>query len=177
MKKAGEFTSNLGKQAGDASEKIAQSGVYKSGIEGAIKLKEEIDQRALGSHSYRPPVILRKRKEHVETENNNIEVNEEATGVELHKDSKFYAKWQELKDKNPVLNKFIDYRMKYEESDNPMVRGARLFTDKIQDIMSGVFTRTELSEVCNFLKGIDYFSSVFSTNNFSLITQNSEETI
>jgi len=147
LKKAGEFTSNLGKQAGDASEKIAQSGVYKSGIEGAIKLKEEIDQRALGSHSYRPPVILRKRKEHVETENNNIEVNEEATGVELHKDSKFYAKWQELKDKNPVLNKFIDYRMKYEESDNPMVRGARLLTDKIQDICSGVFTRTEISEV------------------------------
>ena len=151
MKKAGEYTKNLGKQAGDASEKIAQSGVYKSATEAATTIKEEIDQRALGSHSYRPPVILRKRKEHVETENTNIEINEDATGVELHKDSKFYAKWQAIKDNNPVLNKFIDYRMKYEESDNPMVRGARLLTDKLQDIVGGVFTRTELSEVSNNL--------------------------
>jgi len=155
LKKAGEYTKNLGKQAGDASEKIAQSGVYKSATEAATTIKEEIDQRALGSHSYRPPVILRKRKEHVETENTNIEINEDATGVELHKDSKFYAKWQAIKDNNPVLNKFIDYRMKYEESDNPMVRGARLLTDKLQDIVGGVFTRTELSEVLTEIVKMD----------------------
>ena len=148
LKKAGEFTQNLGKQAGDATEKIAQSGVYKSATEAATTLKEEIDQRALGSHSYRPPLVLRKRKEHIVDTENPIEINEDATGVELHKDSKFYAKWQSIKDNNPVLNKFIDYRMKYEESDNPMVRGARLITDKLQDIVGGVFTRTELSEVC-----------------------------
>jgi len=155
LKKAGEFTQNLGKQAGDATEKIAQSGVYKSATEAASTLKEEIDQRALGSHSYRPPLVLRKRKEHIESSENTIEVNEDATGVELHKDSKFYAKWQSIKDNNPALNKFIDLRMKYEESDNPMVRGARLITDKIQDIAAGVFTRTELSEVLTEIVKMD----------------------
>jgi len=155
LKKAGEFTQNLGKQAGDATEKIAQSGVYKSATEAATTLKEEIDQRALGSHSYRPPLVLRKRKEHIVDTENPIEINEDATGVELHKDSKFYAKWQSIKDNNPVLNKFIDYRMKYEESDNPMVRGARLITDKLQDIVGGVFTRTELSEVLTEIVKMD----------------------
>jgi hypothetical protein len=40
-----------------------------------------------------------------------MEANEEATGVELHKDSKFFASWQKFKDTNPVVNKFVDYRL------------------------------------------------------------------
>ncbi len=78
-----------------------------------------------------------------------IEANTEAIGMELHKDSKFFASWQAFKDNNPVVNKFVDVRMKYEESDNPVVRGARIVTDKVQDIFGGIFTRTELSEVKN----------------------------
>ena len=76
-----------------------------------------------------------------------IEVDTEATGVELHKDSKFFASWQAFKENNPVVNKFVDYRLKYEESDNPILRGARILTDKVQDIVGGMFSRTELSEV------------------------------
>ena len=102
-----------------------------------------------GGRVYRAPKVLRKRKEyeHAEGEAAPIQANEDATGVELHKDSKFFASWQNFKDNNPVVNKFVDYRMKYEESDNPVVRGARIFTDKFQDLFGGVFTRTELSEV------------------------------
>ena len=76
-----------------------------------------------------------------------IEVNADATGVELHKDSKFFASWQAFKENNPVVNKFVDYRLRYEESDNPILRGARILTDKVQDIVGGMFSRTELSEV------------------------------
>ena len=76
-----------------------------------------------------------------------IEVNTDATGVELHKDSKFFASWQAFKENNPVVNKFVDYRLRYEESDNPILRGARILTDKVQDIVGGMFSRTELSEV------------------------------
>ena len=141
------FTQTLGKQAGDATEKIAQSSVYKSATEAASTFKEEIDQRALGTHSYRPPLVLRKRKEHSIESENPIEINEDATGVELHKDSKFFAKWQSIKDNNPILNKLIDYRMKYEESDSAIVQGARLITDKVQDIIGGIFSKTELSDV------------------------------
>ena len=50
---------------------------------------------------------------------------------------RFYQSWQNFRDNNPVVNKFVDYRMKYEESDNPVVRGARLVTDKVQ--VGGLF--------------------------------------
>jgi len=47
---------------------------------------------------------------------------------------RFFASWQNFKENNPVVNKFVDYRVKYEESDNPVVRGARIVTDKVQVI-------------------------------------------
>ena len=53
--------------------------------------------------------LFRKRTEW-EGEERIIEANEDATGVELHKDSKFYQSWQTFKDTNPVVNKFVDYR-------------------------------------------------------------------
>ena len=60
------------------------------------------------------PRELRKRKGYVrgEGEGEVIEANPDATGVELHKDSRFYASWQSFKDNNPVVNKFVDIRVK-----------------------------------------------------------------
>lgn len=37
--------------------------------------------------------------------------------------------------------------MKYDESDNPIIRASRLITDKVSDLFGGLFTTTELSEV------------------------------
>ena len=55
--------------------------------------------------------MVRKRNEwEFSSEDKPIEANEEAIGVELHKDSKFYQSWQSFKDTNPVVNKFVDYR-------------------------------------------------------------------
>ena len=45
--------------------------------------------------------------------------------------------------------------MKFEESDNPLVRGARLVTDKLQDVFGTVFTRTELSETLTEIVKMD----------------------
>ena len=59
---------------------------------------------------YRPPRVLRKRKETLDGETVDITADEETTGVELHKDSRFAASWQNFKDNNPVMNKFTDYR-------------------------------------------------------------------
>ena len=56
-------------------------------------------------------ISCRKRNEYeFSAEERPIEANQEATGVELHKDSKFFANWQKFKDNNPVVNKFVDYR-------------------------------------------------------------------
>lgn len=75
--------------------------------------------------------------------------------MELHKDSKFFANWQAFKDNNPVVNKFVDYRLRYEESNNPLVRGARILTDKLQGVVGGIFSTTELSQVLTEITKMD----------------------
>jgi import inner membrane translocase subunit TIM44 len=45
--------------------------------------------------------------------------------------------------------------VKFEESDSPLARGARLVTDKVQDIFGGIFTRTELSATLTEIVKID----------------------
>lgn len=165
LKKAGEFTHTLGKKAegakkavGDAAESIGKSGAFKAASTSAAVFREEIGGDALGGKVYRPPAFLRKRKEfqYDEAEGGKpMEPNMDATGVELHKDSKFYASWEAFKEKNPVYNKILDYRVRLESSENPLVRSARLVTDKMQDILGGLFTRTELSEVLTEIVKMD----------------------
>lgn len=47
---------------------------------------------------YSPPVKLRKRKEVANSSPDKpVEANFDATGVELHKDSKFYQSWENFK--------------------------------------------------------------------------------
>lgn len=163
MKRAAEISQEIGKKAedaakrvGSAAENISKSGAFKSASTSAASLKEEIEGHSLGGKVYQEPKKLRKRKEYErDAEDIVIEANPEATGVELHKDSKFFQSWQNFKDNNPVVNKFVDYRMKYEESDNPVIRSARIVTDKVQDLFSGVFARTELSEVLTEIVKMD----------------------
>lgn len=45
--------------------------------------------------------------------------------------------------------------MKYEESDNPVIRASRLLTDKVTDIMGGLFQKTELSETLTEICKLD----------------------
>jgi len=161
FKKASEFTGNLGKSTmkageslGKAAENFSQTNAFKSATTVASRVKDELEGHTLGGKVYRAPTVLRKRLEW-DGEEKIMEANEDATGVELHKDSKFYQSWQNFKDTNPVVNKFVDYRVKFEESDNPLVRSARLLTDKVQDIFGAVFTRTELSEVLTEIVKMD----------------------
>jgi len=161
VKKATEFTENIGQKTKDASEtigraaeNISKSSAFQTATKTATNLKDELEGGSLGGRVYRPPPILRRRKE-VGEELENIQADETATGVELHKDSRFSQSWQKFKDSNPVVNKFVDYRVKFEESDNPVVRGARLLTDKVQDIFGTVFTRTELSETLTEIVKMD----------------------
>ena len=89
-----------------------------------------------------------------------IEVNTDATGVELHKDSKFQEQWKKVKE-SKFFDKFVESRMRLEESDNPMVRGARMVTDKIQDILGNMFSSNEISQVMTHLIGNIYFKILF----------------
>ena len=75
--------------------------------------------------------------------------------MELHKDSKWFASWQNFKDNNPYVNKIFDLKTKFDESDNPMVRASRLVTDKVTELFGGFFSKTELSEVLTEICKVD----------------------
>lgn len=73
----------------------------------------------------------------------------------MHKDSKFFQSWENFKNNNAYVNKVLDWKMKYEESENPVIRASRLLTDKVSDVMGGLFSKTELSETLTELCKID----------------------
>jgi len=75
--------------------------------------------------------------------------------MELHKDSKFYESWENFKNNNTYVNKVLDWKVKYDESENPVIRASRLLTDKVSDVMGGLFSKTELSETMTELVKID----------------------
>lgn len=45
--------------------------------------------------------------------------------------------------------------MKYDESDNAVVRASKLLTDKVSDIIGGLFQKTELSETLTEICKLD----------------------
>lgn len=53
------------------------------------------------------------------------------------------------------MNKVLDWKIRYEESENPVIRASRLLTDKVSDIMGNMFSKTELSETLTEICRID----------------------
>lgn len=105
---------------------------------------------------YQSPAKLRKRKDVLDSHiNKYYEPDTTTTGVELHKDSLFYQSWQNFKDNNPYVNKVLEWKIQYDESNNPIVRASRLLTDKISDMMGSLFQKTELSETLTEIIKID----------------------
>jgi len=162
LKKASEFTADLGEKTkgatetfGKAAENISQTSAFKTASKTASTLKDELEGSSLAGKVYCAPSLLRRRKELSDETGESIVADETTTGMELHKDSRFAQSWQNFKENNPVVNKFVDYRVKFEESDNPVLRGARMLTDKVQDIFGAVFTRTELSETLTEIVKMD----------------------
>ncbi|KAL7299740.1 hypothetical protein TKK_0007490 [Trichogramma kaykai] len=162
-KKAGQIGEELSKTAKGAAESISETGqaIGKTGAFQTISktakvVQEELDQHGIQGRVYIAPKVLRKRKEIIGADDEKpVEANTEALGVELHKDSKFYQSWQNFKDKNPYVNKVLDWKIKYEESENPILRASRLLTDKVSDVVGGLFQKTELSETLTEICKID----------------------
>ena len=110
-------------------EEIAKSQAYRTISDTARIVRDEIDIRG---RVYRPPAELRLRRERdLEADSRIIEINTEATGITVHRDSKFSQSWQDFRDSNPYINKVLEWRAKLDESDNPMVRASLLVKDKV----------------------------------------------
>lgn len=49
----------------------------------------------------------------------------------------------------------MDWKLRYDESDNPLIKASRLLTHKISDVVGGLFQKTELSETLTEICKID----------------------
>ncbi|GFT18079.1 mitochondrial import inner membrane translocase subunit TIM44 [Nephila pilipes] len=147
-KRSKELTEELAKSAKIAAEAIAKQGEelgkkapLRAVAEGVKTVKEQIEEAQMtGPRVYQSPTTLQMRSERsrFNKEERIIEPNSEATTVELHKDSKWFQSWQNFRDNNQYVNKVFDWKMKYDESDNPVVRASRLLTDKMTDLFVGL---------------------------------------
>ncbi|KAF7267311.1 mitochondrial import inner membrane translocase subunit TIM44 [Rhynchophorus ferrugineus] len=166
-KKAGKISEELSKTAytiGEKAQEIGKTGAFQSISKATEAVKKEIDTSSIQGRVYVSPTKLRKRKETEAVQNQKYyEPNEEALGIELHKDSKFYESWQNFKDNNPYVHKVMDWKLKYDESENPVIRASRVLTEKVSDIVGGLFQKTELSETLTEICKID---NTFDTKRF-----------
>lgn len=158
-KKAGKLTEDIGKTVSSSisekTQQIGKSGAFQSISQATEAVKEEINSQGIQGRVYQSPVKLRKRKEISSEVDKAYEPNTEALGIELHKDSKFYQSWQNFKDNNAYVHKVLDWKLKYEESNNPFIRASRALTEKMSDVVGGLFQKTELSETLTEICKID----------------------
>ncbi|KAK2586837.1 hypothetical protein KPH14_009776 [Odynerus spinipes] len=163
-KKAGLLGEEITKSAKGAAETISEksqalgkTGAFQAISQTAEVVRKELDHQGIQGRVYVPLTKLRKRKEVAETDLDDREVqpNTDARGVELHKDFKFYQSWQNFKDNNPYVNKILDWKIKYDESDNPVIRASRLFTEKLSYVISGAVQKTDLSKILTELCRLD----------------------
>ncbi|XP_037132624.1 mitochondrial import inner membrane translocase subunit TIM44-like [Syngnathus acus] len=130
-------------------ERLGKTSAFQAISQSVESMKKEIDVGDVGP--YRAPPQLRKRSDFsskgADSDARLFEANEEALGVVLHKDSKWYQQWKDFKDNNMVFNRFFEMKMKYDESDNVLVRASRAVTDRVTTVLGGLFSKTEMSEV------------------------------
>uniref|UniRef100_A0A665WR30 Mitochondrial import inner membrane translocase subunit TIM44 n=1 Tax=Echeneis naucrates TaxID=173247 RepID=A0A665WR30_ECHNA len=158
MEEAAKTAKTSAESVSKSGEKLGKTVAFKAISQGMESVKKEIGD--LGhTGPYRPPARLRKRSEFSSKgagdENKVFEANEEAMGVVLHKDSKWYQQWKDFKDNNVVFNRFFEMKMKYDESDNAFIRASRAVTDKMTDLIGGLFSKTEMSEVLTEILKVD----------------------
>ncbi|KAM8940177.1 mitochondrial import inner membrane translocase subunit TIM44 isoform 2-T2 [Pelodytes ibericus] len=140
-------------------EKLGKTTAFKVFSQGVETVRKEIDESVLGeSGPYRAPSRLRKRSEFSgdsSKEQKIYEANEDGTDLVLHKDSKWHQQWKDFKDNNAVFNRFFEMKNKYDESDNAFIRASRTVTDKVSDLIGGMFSKTEMSEVLTEILKVD----------------------
>lgn len=154
-------------KAKGAAEEISRQGEYlkeskafKTVSEASKTVGQEIDNVDMLSSLYKPPTELLKRAERStmsvgDVQKRTVEPNENVQSVELHKDSKWSENWRKFKEENPYVNKVFEFKIKYDESDNPLVRATKNIVDKIGDTVGNLFQTTDLSNVLTEICKVD----------------------
>ncbi|XP_062516311.1 mitochondrial import inner membrane translocase subunit TIM44-like [Corticium candelabrum] len=166
VKDAKKVTEQVAKEAADTmsqhSEQLGKSQVFQKIKSGLHDVKEELfDDMAAQSQPYRSPSELKTRfgmsssTTSGQQEEKQIKPDDKATDVVLHKDSKWYTQWKAFKDDNPVVNRLFDLKMRYDESDNVVIRASRIVTDKLVDIFGNVLSPSETSRTFAEIAKVD----------------------
>uniref|UniRef100_A0A673XS98 Mitochondrial import inner membrane translocase subunit TIM44 n=1 Tax=Salmo trutta TaxID=8032 RepID=A0A673XS98_SALTR len=155
MEEAAKAANTSAESVSKSGGKLGKTGAFRAISQGMESVKKEIDDLNQ-SGPYRAPKRLRKRSDFsskaAENEHKVFEANEEAMGVVLHRDSKWYAQWKDFKDNNMVFNRFFEMKMKYDESENALIRASRAVTDKMTDVGS---SPRQMSEVLTEILKVD----------------------
>ncbi|EFO17622.1 hypothetical protein LOAG_10876 [Loa loa] len=134
-----------------AAEQVGDNQLYQSVSSSVKVIKDEVDS-IVDVRMYTRPDQLRMRSASFSTyTDRTVEANPSATGVELHKESKWYAGWKTFSENNAYYNKILDWKMRLDESDNLALRMVRSFTDKVSSLLGG---QSEISEAYNILSTI-----------------------
>uniref|UniRef100_A0A3Q2TJX0 Mitochondrial import inner membrane translocase subunit TIM44 n=1 Tax=Fundulus heteroclitus TaxID=8078 RepID=A0A3Q2TJX0_FUNHE len=164
-KKIKEGVEEAARTAMHSAESVSKGG-EKLGRTSAFRAISQVRRKDIASLKYvgdagpyRAPAQLRMRSDFSfkggDGDSRVFEANEEALGVVLHKDSKWYQQWKDFKDNNVVFNRVFEMKMKYDESDNALIRASRAMTDRVTDFLGGLFSKTEMSEVLTEILKID----------------------
>lgn len=166
--KSQEIQEELGKSAKDAASKVSQqteeigkTQTFKT-VSKAYKVveKELFEELTEASKPYQRPEVLRRRTLPVDEaeqkkKEKEYEANEDVTGMVLHAESKWSQQWKDFKDNNPVVNGLFTLKMKYDESDNLLIRASRVVTDKLTDVFRDVFSQSEMAATLTEISKID----------------------
>ena len=176
FKKGQQVSEELGKSAQEAftkvkeqSEELGKTEAGKTVTKGLKTVKEDLfDPIAEKSKPFQRPETLRRRtapksESEMKLKEKRIEANEDATGVVLHRDSVWYQQWKNFKDNNSVVNGLFDLKMKYDESDNLLIRATRTVTDKVGDIFQDVLSQSDMAKTLAEITKID---PSFNKDNF-----------
>ncbi|VDM57125.1 unnamed protein product [Angiostrongylus costaricensis] len=130
------------------AEKVGDTEVYKNVSASMKTVKDEIDT-ITDVRMYCRPEVLEKRSDGFSDAfaSRSVQPNEEATGVTLHKESRWYAGWKKFSEEN-----ILDWKIRYEESDNIAVRLVRGLAEKIGSVFGD---ENQVSEVLTEIAKVD----------------------
>jgi len=172
----GKGISSASKTAGETLSKggkiISESGAYQTISSASEVVRQNIDEELSRARVYSSPKVLKRRSDYrmfsssaaEEFDPETQDLNESELRMELHKDAKWYASWENFKDTNPVMNKVFDLKNQYDESENPLVAGTRLVSDKVTRFFGGVFAANATSEVMTEIRKVEPSFSITRFN-------------
>ncbi|KAJ8363149.1 hypothetical protein SKAU_G00119800 [Synaphobranchus kaupii] len=108
VEEAARAAKHSAESVSQSGEKLGKMGAFRAISQGMETVRKEIDD--LGqSGPYRAPSRLRMRTDFSSrgpgSDSRVFEANEDAMGIVLHRDSKWYQQWKDFKDNNMVFNR------------------------------------------------------------------------